>query len=358
VSPAPVSLLPVSLALVSLALVSPPVSGFEVSCFASWPPESLPPFFPEPLPPVFGFPVEAEPVEAEFALLATQQTVPPVLDIAHEVVLTVPLRMPVHVVAPTPVGRQMPPPFSHADPEPGWGGEVVPESTPPVVVSHFPPVHESEQQSPKFVQLWPAPLQTVPAPPHTPLSQLALQHSALPVHCAPSAPQLGATQTPPEQLPVQQAAPVPQRAPAGEQVFESAGAAHRPEHDVLQHSSNDEHCAPSSRHWPPMPWLDVPSKSWSTPRAQPKKRANGSPVTTRSEAAAFRMRAGRATDVPIDFPIARFDLFCALVCARDAKWIACDRGESESGRRDPGCSRYRPATGNFHPCHQDRPGRT
>jgi hypothetical protein len=232
VSP-PVSLLLVS-PPVSLLLVSPPVSCL-LSCLASWPPESLPPFFPLPLPlpPGLGFEVLLD--AGGLALLATQHTVPPVLEPEHDVELTVPPRTPVHVAAPTPVGRQMPPFFSQTDPEPGLGGEVVPESTPPVVVSHLPPVQESEQQSPKFVQACPAPLQTAPAPPHTPPVQFALQQSALPVHCVPFEPQLGATQTPPVQLPVQQAAPVPQRAPAGEQVFESAGAAHRPEHDVLQH---------------------------------------------------------------------------------------------------------------------------
>jgi hypothetical protein len=79
-------------------------------------------------------------------------------------------------------------------------------------------VQESEQQSPNLEHVWPAPLHTaagVPvevAPPQNLLEpvpeQFALQQSALELHDPPLASQLGATQVPPAQLPVQQSAPV------------------------------------------------------------------------------------------------------------------------------------------------------
>jgi hypothetical protein len=130
----------------------------------------------------------------------------------------------------------------------GFGGAVVPESTPPVVVLHLPAWHESEQQSPYFEQASPVARHTAAAPPHLPLVQSALQHSLEALHQLPSAWQVGATHAPDVQVPVQQSLPAEHLAPAAWHELESDGAPHTPEHEVLQHSSNELQAEPRARH--------------------------------------------------------------------------------------------------------------
>jgi hypothetical protein len=68
----------------------------------------------------------------------------------------------------------------------------------------LPALQDREQQSPKLVQESPVSLHVVDGPPQTFFTQLLLQHSETFVQDAPFGLQVGATQVPSSQLPLQQ----------------------------------------------------------------------------------------------------------------------------------------------------------
>jgi hypothetical protein len=70
--------------------------------------------------------------------------------------------------------------------------------------AHLPLSHDLEQQSPKLVHVPPVAAHVAVGPPHTFFIQSFLQQSVSALHAVPSAPQLGVTHVPLEQLPLQQ----------------------------------------------------------------------------------------------------------------------------------------------------------
>jgi hypothetical protein len=116
---------------------------------------------------------------------------------------------------------------------------------------HDPLVHTREQQSPKVPQVAPSPAHVVPVPPQTPAVQSLLQHSAEELHVLPSALQVGATQVPEAQFPLQHCDALEQIWPAGRQVV--AGARQTPEHDSLQQSCHVVQVVPGILHAPTPP---------------------------------------------------------------------------------------------------------
>jgi len=112
---------------------------------------------------------------------------------------------------------------------------------------HAPIVQVSAQQSPKFVQAapdWPHPI----LPPQVPFMQSLLQQSVEEAQMKPSGVQVGRRQMPDAQLPLQQSAPVVHMALAPLHDAAFVGVAQVPEHEVLQHSSQDRQLVPMALH--------------------------------------------------------------------------------------------------------------